>query len=78
MHEFCNALLRATRADCHTLGIHIGKLSTIRHKSGNDAQFEIWQDSTNHGWISAHCAAEAKFLFLCGLIQKDREAKDVR
>ena len=70
MCAFCNACFSAAKSDCRDSGIHIGKLSTYRHKSGNNTQYEIWQDSQNKGWISAHCAADAKFKFLIGLLDK--------
>lgn len=69
-HGFCNGCLTAVRKDCREKRIHIGKLSTIRFKAGNNTQYEIWQDSQNRGWITAHCAADAKFKFLCGLLEK--------
>lgn len=68
-HAFCNGLYASARRDCVEKGIHLGKLATYRYKASvNTTQYEIWQDSQNKGWITAHCAADAKFKFLCQLL----------
>jgi len=76
-HTFCNALYSQARRDCVKKHIHIGKLATYRFKASvNVTQYEIWQDSENKGWITACCASEAKFKFLCGLETKLREQQE--
>lgn len=73
MDTFCKACLASVKQECKGHGIHIGRIITMRHASGNNLQFEIWQDGVNHGWISAHCSADAKFKFLCELLDKARK-----
>lgn len=71
-HAFCRALARSARADCKANGIDVSNVTTYRSRtSPNTVQFEIWHGGDNsRGWITAHCAAEAKFKYFCELLTK--------
>jgi hypothetical protein len=69
-HSFCRALARSAKQDCVTNGIDVKNVSTYRSQTSiNTVQFEIWHNGNNsRGWITAHCAAEAKFKYFCELL----------
>jgi hypothetical protein len=66
----CNGMLAAVKRDLRAAGIKIPQLVTIRYKSGNNTQYDVWDKAEGHkAWISAYNAAEAKYKYLATLLK---------
>ena len=69
---FCSVLLREVKKELKAAGIKVPSLSTVRHKSGNSVQFEVWRrDIGSCGWFTAYNASEAKYKYLATLLPKE-------
>lgn len=68
---FTRIALASIKKDFRDAGLKVPVLTTIRYKSGNNLQFDVWRrDIGSCGFFSAYDAADAKYQYLSRLLRK--------